>query len=148
MQSAPEQSSKNGKVLLLYLAKKILFGPVFEASLQSWAQLYRLNSLLSLSWHLVFYCSYKILVSLREPGLENWDYNNVHPCWWVCLDWNRQVFLQRRMAPFLLKHGRVSPAFQKLIFLTLYRQLLPKLSSPFLGNFMEKLTTQAIYKCS
>lgn len=64
--SAPEQSSKNGKELLLYLARSILFGPVFEASLNSWTQVYRLNSLLPLTGNPKSFLTFSVFTAVTK----------------------------------------------------------------------------------
>lgn len=61
-----QKSSKDGKEFLLYLAKRILFGQVFEASLNSWMQLYRLNSLLPLAGNPKSFLTFSVFIAVTK----------------------------------------------------------------------------------
>lgn len=147
--------SKHDKEFLFYLAKRKLLGQVLEASLNSWTQLYRLNSLLPLSGNpKSFLTSFFMAVFLGAfvEVTKFWiPFENVSPRTETAMHalaggslqiQNNQAFPQKRLFPLHLKHYRISPTFQRLILLISYRQIL-RVKLTFPGQFCQRSSTNA-----
>lgn len=106
--------------------------------------MYRLNSLLPLAGNPKSFLTFSVFIAVTKFWAP---YGNLgsrtgivrtHALASGSIQTQIARLFPQRISPFLLKHDRISPTFQKPILLTIYRQLLPKPSPPFLGKFMGK----------